>query len=389
MPRHPCYSQGCSHAHYIIRYQIAVLNFYRVSRPKHVHDHLRSDIRYHERPKPNGGIRHGNMDYIEEEARPRFLFSSSAGASSAAALPAETRKVSKFHAAACLSAAAALGLLAYLSLSDSQTLSSLLLWAALSLALGPFAPLSATGGDARVGHGDPLPDPEPVPCHSDLDEPKGRFQGRRTRSQKLDGPAPSVATISKAPSAERNKDPIFVNGGGSANDNKAKEEEEEKEWTDEDLELLKKQISKHPVGEPRRWERIAEAFQGRHGLDSVIDTAKSSSERRPASGDPYQQFLKQRKPVDKRLAAGEVESHPQDGSLMEHGDPKKDNGEGNGKWSSGEDLALLNALKAFPKDVAMRWEKIAAAVPGRSKASCMKRVAELKKSFRSSKSTEV
>ncbi|CAL9145863.1 unnamed protein product [Musa hybrid cultivar] len=363
-------------------------NFYRLSRPKHVHDHLRSDVRYHERAKPNGGRLHRVMDYIEEEARPRFLFSSSSGASSAAA-PAETRKVSKFHAAGCLSAAAALLLLAYLSLSGSQILSSLLLWAALSLALGPFAPLSATGGDARVGHGDPLPDPEPAPSYSDLDEPKRRVQGRRTRSQKLDGPPPPVATVSKPAAAETNKDLIFVNGGGSANDNKGKEQEEEKEWTDEDLELLKKQVSKHPVGEPRRWERIAEAFQGRHGLDSVIDTAKSLSERRPAAGDPYQQFLKQRKPVDKRVAAVEVESHPQDGSLMEHGDPKKDNGEGNGNWSSGEDIALLNALKAFPKDAAMRWEKIAAAVPGRSKASCMKRVAELKKSFRSSKSTEV
>lgn len=54
-------------------------------------------------------------------------------------------------------------------------------------------------------------------------------------------------------------------------------------------------------------------------------------------------------------------------------------------WSSGEDIALLNALKAFPKDVSMRWEKVAAAVPGKSKAACMKRVTELKKGFRSAK----
>lgn len=54
-------------------------------------------------------------------------------------------------------------------------------------------------------------------------------------------------------------------------------------------------------------------------------------------------------------------------------------------WSSAEDLALLNALKAFPKDVAMRWEKIAASVPGKTKSACMKRVTELKKNFRSSK----
>ncbi|KAK2971675.1 hypothetical protein RJ640_025736 [Escallonia rubra] len=36
-------------------------------------------------------------------------------------------------------------------------------------------------------------------------------------------------------------------------------------------------------------------------------------------------------------------------------------------------------MKAFQKDVAIRWEKIVAAVPGKSKVACMKRVSELKK----------
>lgn len=162
--------------------------------------------------------------------------------------------------------------------------------------------------------------------------------------------------------------------------------EEEKEWTDEDFELLKRQISKHPVGEPRRWETIAEAFRGRHGLDSVIKTAKSLSERKPAAGDSFQQFLKQRKPLDKRVDPNVGDS--KGGILAENGELGKESGGGSGSWSSGEDLALLNALKAFPKDVSMRWEKIAAAVPEKSKASCMKRVAELKRDFRSSKASE-
>lgn len=46
---------------------------------------------------------------------------------------------------------------------------------------------------------------------------------------------------------------------------------------------------------------------------------------------------------------------------------------------------MLNALKAFLKDVAIRWEKILAIVLGKTKASCMKRVAGLKREFRSSK----
>ncbi|KAK2989982.1 hypothetical protein RJ640_000258 [Escallonia rubra] len=40
---------------------------------------------------------------------------------------------------------------------------------------------------------------------------------------------------------------------------------------------------------------------------------------------------------------------------------------------------LIAKMKAFPKDVAMRWAKIVATMPGKSKAACMKRVAELKK----------
>lgn len=162
--------------------------------------------------------------------------------------------------------------------------------------------------------------------------------------------------------------------------------EEEKEWTDEDFELLKKQIAKHAVGAPRRWEAIAEAFRGRHGLENVIRTAKSMAEKRPGGGDSFAQFLKQRKPLSKQLE-GDVNGELGSQSVVsgENGDLKES---GSSIWTSGEDIALLNALKAFPKDVPMRWEKIAAAVPGKSKACCVKRVAELKRDFRSSKASE-
>ncbi|XP_042391380.1 transcription factor MAMYB-like [Zingiber officinale] len=326
------------------------------------------------------------MEFLEEERRPRFLFQAgrSAGVFAASAAIEEDPKLDKFHAAACLSASAALLFLAYLSLSGTQTLASLLLWAAFSLALGAFSPPSSTGGDCRVGRGDPLPDPEPAPDHSDLDDPKKRIQGRRARSKKPeDPPPPPLVPVVSA--MAKIKDPILDNDSGSADHVKSEQNEEEKEWTVEDYELLKRQISKHPVGEPRRWERIAEAFRGQHGLDSVITTAKSLSEKRPASGDSYQQFLKQRKPVDKRVVAAELELPLQVG---ENGDSTKENGGGAEKWSSGEDIALLNALKTFPKDVSMRWEKVAAAVPGKSKVACMKRVAELKRNFRTSKVTD-
>lgn len=148
------------------------------------------------------------------------------------------------------------------------------------------------------------------------------------------------------------------------------------EWSEGDEELLRKMMGKHPVGKPGRWEAIAEGLNGRYRVENVIKKAKELGEKKMSDEDSYQRFLKDRKAVDKRSESGnELDS--------ENVEVKKVVESG---WTSGEDLALLNALKTFPKEVAMRWEKIAAAVPGRSKAACMKRMTVLKKDFRSSKS---
>lgn len=42
-------------------------------------------------------------------------------------------------------------------------------------------------------------------------------------------------------------------------------------------------------------------------------------------------------------------------------------------WTSEEQKLLEQALKTYPVSTPERWEKIAAAVPGRSKKDCMKR----------------
>ena len=106
--------------------------------------------------------------------------------------------------------------------------------------------------------------------------------------------------------------------------------------------------------------------------------AKEIRERKLVDNNSYARFLKNRKPLDTRVQA-EINGTESAGEV------RKDN-DGVG-WSAGEDIALLNALKVFPKDAAMRWEKIAAAVPGKSKTACMKRIAELKRGFRSSKAS--
>ncbi|XP_068650765.1 transcription factor MAMYB-like [Aristolochia californica] len=319
------------------------------------------------------------MEFIDEEARPRFLFQSRVSSSS---LPnPEPLYVNKFQLAICAAASLATAVVTFL-FAESTTLQCLFFWVAMSLLLGPLAPISHTGGEIRVGVGEiaELPDQDPA----ENEEPKRVNPSRRSKVRKADGillnsPAP-VANPVITDKSEKKTGNAVSNAAESA-------ATEEKEWVEEDLELLKKLILKHPVGEPRRWELIAEAFRGRYGLDSVIKMAKSMSEKRVNGEDPFAQFLKQRKPLDKRVEAG-------NGVLpaisKENGDSKKVNekeGESS-SWTSGEDLALLSALKAFPKDTSMRWEKIAAAVPRKSKAACMKRVALLKRDFRDSKASE-
>ncbi|XP_057977421.1 transcription factor MAMYB [Malania oleifera] len=323
------------------------------------------------------------MEFLDEEPRPRFFFQSRATPSSSLASP-QTHQLSKPFALFCFALSISLFLLALFFL-QSQTLQFLILWSASSLLLAPFAPDSLTGGDIRVGQG-----PIVEFTHQDekivLDDSNKKVHNRKSRPRRSDdvvsGPDYMVGSVNGPAKEEKKNLSPDENRNGNVNEsgsNAADWVEEEKEWNDEDFELLKKQMMKHPVGKARRWEIIAEAFRGRHKVESVIKTAKALGEKRAGGGDSYAEFLKNRKPLNKRIEGGNVR-------LVENGGSKGESG-GEGSWCSGEDIALLNALKAFPKDASMRWENIAAAVPGRSKAACMKRVSELKKDFRSSKAS--
>lgn len=252
----------------------------------------------------------------------------------------------------------------------------------MSLLIGPFAPASITGGDIRVGQGPIIPDPVGSDVQSEP-EPKKKLSQKRSKSESSYERRENGDSVrdfefgNEHPKMERIKESTDV---GSSLDLRNGGEEE---WTGEDVEILKKQMGKHPVGKPGRWEAIAGAFNGRHKVESVISKSKELGSKKVDDADSYVRFLKNRK-LDERI-------NQEGNEIMDKGEEnQKDNGGddvGIG-WTSGEDIALLNAMKAFSKDAAMRWEKIAAAVPGKSKALCMKRATELKKSFRSSKASK-
>ncbi|KAL6659340.1 hypothetical protein ACP70R_003380 [Stipagrostis hirtigluma subsp. patula] len=312
------------------------------------------------------------MEFINDDwdSQPRARVVHAGANSTSSSSSATTRaSLSLPHAAACAAAAVLLLAAAYYVPPAYQVLSSLFVWIAASLLLAPFAPSLATGGDVSVGRGrllppqephqEPAPDPAPIP--------------RRARRQNPTPPPPKPADPiipPVQPAASMQSRQEAVDAGARISDSGDKDEDAG-EWTDQELELLRRQMVKHPAGEPQRWEKIAAAFGGRRTQESVIRAAKSGTT--VAAGGSFEQFLRKRKPLDPRAEAADAGGNA---GGAEGGD---------GSWSAGDDRALLNALKEFPKDTAMRWEKVAAAVPGKTKAACMKRVTELKRDFRSTK----
>ncbi|KAH0648531.1 hypothetical protein KY285_033779 [Solanum tuberosum] len=314
------------------------------------------------------------MEFLDEDAKPRFLFQSKPLQQSNSDPETQTRSLYRPGIIISISLSVLFFALSILYFSF-EPFGSIFLWISLSLLVGPFAPSSVTGGDIRVGLGEPIQDP-PKDDLSDT-EPDTKKSNRRSNR-------PTKKNVDFEPVLATHYDlkPEKTNGSvaNSKNSNGSVANLEKKVgdgvWNEGDEELLRKMMGKHPVGKPGRWEAIADGFNGRYRVESVIKKSKELGEKKMSDGDSYQRFLKDRKTVDKRSEGGNEAD-------FENVEAKNAVESG---WSSGEDLALLNALKIFPKEVAMRWEKIAAAVPGKNKAACMKRMAELKKDFRSSKS---
>lgn len=313
------------------------------------------------------------MEFIDDDwdsqPRARVVHSrANAVANSSSSATANPASRSLPHAAACAASAVLLLAAAYSLDAAYQVFSSILIWIAFSLLLAPFAPSSATGGDISVGRGSLLPDQDPY----EEPTPEPVATSRRGRRQNA-APPPPKSSDPIAPPIQTRATRQEATSAGAAVLDAGEREDDVGEWTDQEMELLRRQMVKHPAGEPQRWEKIAAVFGGRRTPESVIRAAKSGSTA--AAGGSFEQFLRKRKPLDPRAEAADADA----GGNAGGGDV------GDSGWSAGDDRALLNALKEFPKDTAMRWEKVAAAVPGKTKAGCMKRVTELKRDFRSSK----
>lgn len=314
------------------------------------------------------------MDYYDEDARPRFQVQKSR-----TPISQNIRKpdeIDKKQAALCITIGIVIFSYGCLLPGIWQFL---LTWIGISMVLGPLAPISATGGDCRVGVGDPiedLPDLQIEPQKEDFERKSHRSKTRRSEHHNavkpiLNGSVETLGNQTLENSLSKGSRVPTVSEDSRVS--KVSKVLSNEEWSAEEVELLKKQLAKNPPGKPGRWEAIAEALGGSITVECVIKKAKSLGEKKPVDDDSYSKFLEHRKVLD-RPDLPEPDKAP----MLE---------EKTG-WNDLEDRALLNALKAFPKDTNMRWDKIAAAVPGKSKPQCMKRFSELKQNFRSSKASE-
>uniref|UniRef100_A0A673V4H3 DnaJ homolog subfamily C member 2 n=1 Tax=Suricata suricatta TaxID=37032 RepID=A0A673V4H3_SURSU len=166
--------------------------------------------------------------------------------------------------------------------------------------------------------------------------------------------------------------------GGSGNGSK--------NWSEDDLQLLIKAVNLFPAGTNSRWEVIAN-YMNIHSSSGVKRTAKDviGKAKSLQKLDPHQKDDINKKAFDK--------------FKKEHGVvPQADNATPSERfegpctdftpWTTEEQKLLEQALKTYPVNTPERWEKIAEAVPGRTKKDCMKRYKELVEMVKAKKAAQ-
>eukprot|EP00246_Nothoceros_aenigmaticus_P003610 TRINITY_DN14797_c0_g1_i1.p1 TRINITY_DN14797_c0_g1~~TRINITY_DN14797_c0_g1_i1.p1 ORF type:complete len:489 (-),score=134.75 TRINITY_DN14797_c0_g1_i1:261-1727(-) len=210
-------------------------------------------------------------------------------------------------------------------------------------------------------------------------------------------------------------------------------DKKERPWNKEEVELLRKAVTKYPKGTSQRWEVVSNYIGTGRSVEEILKAVKTVLLQKPDSAKAFDSFLQKRKTatvvIDSPLStrddtatgplsdttlpnggvSANVGSSLKDGRDVQNGPTKSpapayvsngngspgvvSNGNGPGiaeqeLWSETQELALVKACKTFPKDTAQRWERIAAAVPGKTKPQCMKKFAELRENFRNKKEAE-
>lgn len=165
---------------------------------------------------------------------------------------------------------------------------------------------------------------------------------------------------------------------------------DKKVWSEEELQMLIKAVNLFPAGTQDRWEVIA-AFIGQHVAGStksardVLAKAKELQKndaalRQGATKQAYSKFAKEHK----ASASGSMDV-PSERLESAAEAQLRETGMNPAPWTAEEQKLLEQAMKTFGANTPERWERIAEAVPNRSKKDCMKRYKELCEIVRSKK----
>ncbi|KAG8439954.1 hypothetical protein GDO86_005934 [Hymenochirus boettgeri] len=168
-----------------------------------------------------------------------------------------------------------------------------------------------------------------------------------------------------------------MGGGGSSS----------RSWSEDDLQLLIKAVNLFPAGTNARWEVIAN-YMNLHSSSGIKRTAKDVINKAKSLQklDPQQKDDINKKAFDKFKKEHKAVSTSVDNAVP------SERFEGPGgdttPWTTEEQKLLEQALKTYPVNSPERWEKIAEAVPGRSKKDCMKRYKELVEMVKAKKAAQ-
>jgi len=144
------------------------------------------------------------------------------------------------------------------------------------------------------------------------------------------------------------------------------------DWSDEEMQILIKAVNLFPAGTVSRWEVIAE-YLSIH--------VKSGSSKKPRQIINKVKSLKKMDPSMKeevnKKAFEKFEKAHSGGQAMDNPSKREDGGAKDRPWTAEEQQLLEQSLKKIPASTPERWDRIAEAVPTRTKRECMKRYKDL------------
>ncbi|KAF5753650.1 putative transcription factor MYB family [Helianthus annuus] len=184
------------------------------------------------------------------------------------------------------------------------------------------------------------------------------------------------------------------NGSVKVNGNVQKQKKE-KPWAQEEIELLRKGMSKYPKGTSRRWEVISEYIGTHRQVDEILKATKTVLLQKPDPTKAFDTFLEKKKPSQPISSPPTTQEENKTVEVNQNTNEVVENGVESGvengtnsdsdEWSVGQVTALIQALKTFPKEANQRWERVAAAVPGKTVNQCKKQFTLLKDKFKTKK----